>query len=205
MSDFIAEIRPKNKPVLFLRLLFVIFRQILKPESGKILIYLLTGHPETNICREIFESIREDFPDLLGEVGYKHDGLSFEDGQDWQSNFQANQFSSSEPDDTEGSILPSDYRNLIESSGFTCLDFAWEPQCFRVPPQTVDVYFSKKVLRPYREDLDPQTFTQVRSLTQSNSVSSLQSGIRAEKSIFSKYTSKDLCQLFQRVKPACLA
>ena len=76
---------------------------------------------------------------------YRHDGLTFEDGAMWQENFCSG-------DDTEGSILPSDYKRLLDGSGFECLDFQYQPQCFRVPPNTIDIYLTKKVLRAYADD-----------------------------------------------------
>ena len=63
----------------------------------------------------------------------------------WQENFCSG-------DDTEGSILPSDYKRLLDGSGFECLDFQYQPQCFRVPPNTIDIYLTKKVLRAYADD-----------------------------------------------------
>jgi len=123
-------------------------RKILKPGSGKILMYLLTGHPPSNVCRSTFQDMKEDMPDLMGDMEYRHDGLTFEDGQYWQANFAPGL---APDEDTLGSILPQDYRALLEASGLNCLDFQYQPQAFRVPPHTIDMYLDKKVLGAYRE------------------------------------------------------
>ena len=114
-------------------------RKILKPGTGKILMYVLTGHPEHNVCRSTFQEMKDDLPDLMGHIEYKHDGLTFEDGHCWQS-------------EDDGQILPQDYRALLDASGLDCLDFEYQPQCFRVPQHTIDMYLDKKVLGAYRNE-----------------------------------------------------
>ena len=46
------------------------FRKVLKP-NGKILMYLLTGHPPSNVCRSTFQAMKEDCPDLLEDIEYR--------------------------------------------------------------------------------------------------------------------------------------
>ena len=122
------------------------FKKILKP-NGKLIAYVLTGHAHDNIVRMAFNQLKEDCSEMLRDVEYKHDNLSFSDGFEWQSALKT------------GRIEHEDYRKLLERCGFKIHVFESQPLVIKVPKFATNMYLERKVLPTYADYfLDKTTF-----------------------------------------------